>query len=63
MVQVLDRYIGDNGDVLLPIGEDTYPKLVSVNGVYYIPQTREVVQIEAGNPIGLLLSLTYAGTP
>lgn len=65
MATVFDRYIGSDGDVLIPVEpETTYSPLLSVKkGVYFIPQTHEVVTIEAGNPMGLLLTLTYPATP
>jgi|WetSurMetagenome_2_1015567.scaffolds.fasta_scaffold1463175_2 hypothetical protein len=65
MATVFDRYIGTNGDILIPTDkEEVYSPLLSVKkGVYYIPQTHEVVAIEQGNPIGLLLTLTYPATP
>lgn len=63
MATRVDRYIGSNGEILIPTTttSNNTSALVSSNGVYYLPQTSEVVVIEAGNPIGLLLSLTYAG--
>lgn len=65
MVVIVDRYIGTNGDVLLPVTStlDNTSDLISLKGVYYIAQTHEVVAIVAGNPMGLLLSLTYPATP
>lgn len=65
MAIVIDRYIGSNGDVLIPLGDnaDNANNLISSNGTYYIVQSREVIQIEAGNPMGLLLTLTYPATP
>lgn len=63
MTTVLDRYLSDKGDVLIPINSDTYPPMVSDKGTYFFPQTHEVVTIVAGNPIGLLLTLTYPATP
>lgn len=59
------RYIGSNGEILLPISESTYnsSSLISSSGVYFLAVTEEVVIIEAGNPIGMLLTLTYADTP
>lgn len=61
----VDRYIGSNGEILLPLEQTTYntAALIGSDGVYYIPQTSEVVVIEAGNPMGLLLTLTYPATP
>lgn len=60
------KWIGSNGEVLLPLSETTYNtgKMISVKkGVWYTPITEEVVVIEAGNPMGLLLTLTYPATP
>lgn len=66
MATIVDRYIGTNGDVLIPLtttANNTSPLLSVKKGVYFIPQTHEVVTIEAGNPMGLLLTLTYPATP
>lgn len=65
MVVVLDRYIGTNGDILLPVtsSDSNTSDLISIKGVYYLAQTHEVVSIVAGNPMGLLLTLTYPATP
>jgi len=65
MVVLVDRYIGSNGEILLPIEGtlDNTADLLSSRGVYYIAQTHEVVSIVAGNPMGLLLTLTYPATP
>lgn len=65
MATIVDRYIGSNGDVLIPLGSalDNTNNLVSARGVYYIAQTHEQVVIEAGNPMGLLLAITYPATP
>jgi len=65
MAIILDRYIGLNGDVLIPVttSATNTSDLISIKGVYYIAQTSEIVQIEAGNPMGLLLTLTYPATP
>lgn len=59
------KWIGSNGEVLIPLSEDVYNtgKMISTHGTYFTPQTQEVVAIEAGNPIGLLLALTYPATP
>lgn len=65
MATIVTKYIGSNGDVLLPISEtanNTSP-LVSGKGVYFIPLTEEQAIIEAGNSMGLLLALTYPATP
>jgi hypothetical protein len=65
MAIIVDRYIGSNGEVLLPttVTADNTSDLLSLSGVYYKVQTTEVVSIEAGNPMGLLLTLTYPATP
>lgn len=65
MAVIVDRYIGSNGDILLPVTDtlSNTSNLISIKGTYYIAQTHEVVAIEAGNPMGLLLTLTYPATP
>lgn len=66
MATRIKKWIGSNGEVLILLGDPTTyntNKMVSTSGVYYFPQTETVTVIEAGNPIGLLLTLTYAGTP
>jgi len=65
MVVRVDRYVGTNGDILLPVTEtaNNTSDLISIKGVYYLAQTSEIVAIEAGNPMGLLLTLTYPATP
>lgn len=68
MAIIVDRYIGSNGEVLLPttVTADNTSDLLSLSGVYYKVQTTEEVAestIEAGNPMGLLLTLTYPATP
>lgn len=62
MATKITKWIGSNGEVLIPIGEATTyntNKLISTLGTYFFPQTEEIIVIETGNPIGLLLSLTY----
>ena len=61
MATVVARYIGSDGTILLPIpkSETNTSNLISSKGVYYIVQTEEQMAIETGNPIGLLLALTY----
>jgi hypothetical protein len=57
------KWIGSNGDVLLPLSVEDYNEgnLYSVKtGALYQAQTVEIVAIETGNPMGLLLALTYA---
>lgn len=65
MAVIVDRYIGDNGIVLLPISSsaNNTSDLISDTGVFFKVFTHEVVTIEAGNPMGLLLALTYPATP
>lgn len=65
MATIVDRYIGTNGDILIPTTStaNNTSDLLSIGGTYYIAQTHEVVAIEAGNPMGLLLTLTYPATP
>ena len=62
------RWVGDNGDILFPLTDIqvstlTDGTLISAKGRYYIPINEEVVPIVAGNPMGLLLTLTYSATP
>lgn len=59
------RYIGTNGDVLIPLTEtdNNTSSLISDKGVLYLVQTEETAAIQAGNPVGLLLALTYPATP
>lgn len=62
----ITKWIGSNGEVLFPLGEDTTynsNNLVSTKGTYFMPSTEEIILIEAGNPMGLLLTLTYPATP
>lgn len=57
------KWIGSNGEVLIPLSDSDYntSSMVSDRGVYYLAQTQEeALAIEAGNPMGLLLTLTYA---
>lgn len=62
MATVVDRYIGDNGDVLIPINQNATnsANLISDKGVYYIAITHSTSAPLQGNPMGLLLALTYA---
>lgn len=55
------RWIGSNGEILTPLTVETYNegRMISTHGTYFIPQTIEEVAIVAGNPMGLLLTLTY----
>lgn len=61
MATIVDRYIGSNGEILIPATTtaNNSADLISSKGVYYLAQTHDVVVIEAGNPMGLLLTLTY----
>lgn len=62
----ITKWIGSNGEVLFPIAlsTDNSEHMVSSNNNYFIPVFEVVIpDIVAGNPIGLLLSLTYSGTP
>lgn len=59
----LDMYIGSDGEVLLPLDDNEYPTLVSQSGTYYFPQTTELVTIEAGNPYGPWIWMTYPDAP
>lgn len=65
MATIVDRYIGSNGEVLIPISdtENNTSHLISSKGVFYLVQTHDEVTIEAGNPMGLLLAITYSATP
>lgn len=56
----LTKYICDDGSVLIPLGDATFANLVSDSGKFYLAVTETISAIEAGNPIGLLLALTYA---
>lgn len=62
MATVVKRFIGSNGDVLIPVSQNATNSsdLVSDNGVYYIAQVQSSSTPVQGNPIGLLLALTYA---
>lgn len=55
------RWICEDGTVLIPLATTTYntSPMVSSKGKYYFPVTEEVVAIESGNPMGLLLTITY----
>jgi hypothetical protein len=59
------RWIGSDGDILVPLNTnaiDNSGKLYSVNtGVLYFSQLEPTsIPIQAGMPMGLLLSLTYS---
>lgn len=67
MAIIVDRYISDDGELLMPISTtlNNTSDLLSDRGRFFkvFTHSDEVVAIEAGNPIGLLLTLTYSGTP
>jgi hypothetical protein len=62
MSVTVNRYIGSNGEVLIPLNQNATnsANLVSSRGVYYIAQTTIITTPLQGNPMGLLLALTYA---
>lgn len=61
MATKVNKWISDKGEVLIPLEVTTYntSPMVSDGGTYWFAVTEEVVAIETGNPIGLLLTLTY----
>lgn len=65
MASEVKRYVGSNGEVLFPVTTtvDNTSDLISTSGVYFIAQLASNVGIVAGNPMGLLLTLTYPSTP
>lgn len=64
MAIILKNYTSIDGDVLVPTqNAEGHHILVSLDGMVYIPTTVEIAAIEAGNPMGLLLTLTYPATP
>lgn len=64
MAIVVTSYISDRGELLFPTTstEDNTSDLISDDGTMYFVQTQntETPTIVAGNPIGLLLTLTYS---
>lgn len=59
---IVDRYIGDNGIVLLPLSEtgNNTSDLISDTGVYFKAFTHTVSEGGGvGSPMGLLLAITY----
>jgi len=63
MTQIrITKWIGSNGEVLLPLTEETYNdgNVVSSKGTFFFPITEEVSVPVTGNPMGLLLTLTYS---
>lgn len=68
MTIFLRKLITDNGDVVFPLSEmevtsTSVGRFVSDSGKYYMPIFEEIVPIVGGNPMGLLLTLTYSATP
>lgn len=67
MAIIVDRYISDDGEVLLPLEStlNNTSDLLSDRGRFFkvFTHSDEAVAIEAGNPMGLLLTLTYPATP
>ena len=64
MAIYIRKWICEDGSVLFPqneisISDVSHGALIPSKGKYYIPINEEVVAIQTGNPIGLLLSLTY----
>jgi len=61
MATRVKKWIGANGEILLPLADTTYntSPMISTSGNYFFAITEEIEAIETGNPIGLLLSLTY----
>lgn len=65
MAVIVKKYIATNGDVVFPLTStaNNTSNLISDKGVLYLAELEEIVAIEAGNPMGLLLTLTYPATP
>lgn len=67
MSNIIDRYIDDDGEIYtkVVVGANNVNTYYGTNNKYLIPIYHDdtVVEIVAGNPIGLLLSLTYSATP
>jgi len=62
-MSTISKWIGSNGDILIPLTKpaDNSGNLISTRGVFYLP----IIEVAAGaplqgNPMGLLLTLTYA---
>ena len=58
----ITKWVGSNGEVLFPteLSTDNSKPLISSNNTYFIPVFEVIYpDIVTGNPIGLLLSLTY----
>lgn len=62
MAVIIKRWIGSNGEILLPLTQETYNegKMISTKGTYFFPVTVSDATPLQGNPMGLLLTLTYA---
>lgn len=61
-MSAITQWIGSNGEVLLPLTSsvDNSSPMISTNGTYFTPIFYVAPpEIAEGNPIGLLLSLTY----
>lgn len=59
---VITQWIGTNGEVLIPLSSsaDNSEPMISTNGTYFMPIFYTAPpEIVTGNPMGLLLSLTY----
>lgn len=56
------KFIGSNGEVLIPISQNASnsANLVSTQGTYFLAITEDTSTPLQGNPMGLLLTLTYA---
>lgn len=63
----VDMYVSDEGEILFPLtaSDNNISDLISDKGTFFKVFTTDtsVPQIEAGNPMGLLLVLTYPATP
>lgn len=63
MAIIILKWIADTGDVLIPLSQEEYNngKMVSANtGTVYFPIFTTDATPTIGNPMGLLLTLTYA---
>lgn len=59
-------YVSEDGDILIPMSSsaDNSSDLVSLDGTIWIANLyTPLPAIVAGNPMGLLLTLTYSATP
>ena len=59
---IVKKWIGSNGEILIPLTEETYNdgNMVSTHGTYFFALTEDKSTPLMGNPMGLLLALTYA---